>query len=71
MTCTERKSTTKYRVSLVTMRKYPESGADCSSFECHNPLVLRPIRETYTDIEEVCCEGYKNHSTTGIIIIMI
>lgn len=47
------------------MRKYPEASSDCSSFSCHNPLVLRPIRETYTDMEEVCCEGYKEDLKTG------
>lgn len=57
--------TTKYRVNLVTMRKYPEQ---CESYECRsglNPFVLRPVKETYTDVEEVCCEGYEREGKAG------
>lgn len=51
------------------MRKYPLSltnctaGSDCKAMD--NPLVLRTVRETYTDMEEVCCEGYTRNPSTG------
>lgn len=50
---------------MVTMRKYPEAVSDCSSSPCYSSLILRPIRESYMDTEQVCCEGYEEDPKTG------
>ncbi|XP_017858948.1 PREDICTED: multiple epidermal growth factor-like domains protein 11 [Drosophila arizonae] len=54
--CTERVPMMKMKVSLVTMRKY-HGFTNCTT-DC-GPLVVRPIKETYMSLEDVCCEGYE------------
>ncbi|XP_067625169.1 fibrillin-2 [Eurosta solidaginis] len=54
----------KTRVALVTMRKYPVD-LNCTGNCSANPLVLRTVKENYTDMEEVCCTGYVRDTKTG------